>query len=141
MGVDQQINVYCVSVDGHLLELTTTNTKTWTNGSMSSAEIVPSSNSILAAVWLAYDGCNGCSRSLLLAYQDSNDKLWTGNITSSGTSWTLSRATPSPGTGLAVNLQWRSRGPPGVRLYYQRNLTELYSIEWEPRDNNTDTGK
>ncbi|KAL8854270.1 MAG: hypothetical protein Q9221_000984 [Calogaya cf. arnoldii] len=108
-----------------------------------SASITPSPNSDLAATWTQHGGsaCESCGeQTILLAYEDSNNKLSVVNVTSSGPRWTTLDADPRPGTGLAVNLQWRNNAPRGVRLYYQRNKDDLVSIDWEPQSGLRDTG-
>ncbi|KAL8659720.1 MAG: hypothetical protein Q9226_000276 [Calogaya cf. arnoldii] len=97
----------------------------------------------LAATWTQHDGsaCESCGeQTIILAYEDSENKLSVVNITSSGPRWTTPEADPRPGTGLAVNLQWRDNAPPGVRLYYQRNKDDLVSIDWESQSGLRDTG-
>lgn len=101
---------------------------------MSDENIVPSPHSDLAAIWASYDGvpcysCGGADPHLI--YQDSNDKLWVVNATASGYRYTKLAADPVPGSGLAMSLEWRSEGGPGLRLYYQKGADGLISADWE----------
>lgn len=105
---------------------------------------MPAPDSDLAATWTRHDGsaCESCGeQTIVLAYEDSNNKLSVVNVTSSGPQWTTLDADPRPGSGLAVNLQWRNHVPAGIRLYYQRNEDDLVSIDWESQGRLRDTGK
>lgn len=105
---------------------------------------MPAPNSDLAATWTKHAGstCNDCGeQALLLAYEDSDNHLWVYNSTSSGPRWLKLDAGPTPGSGLAGTLQWRSLHPAGIRLYYQRGEHDLCSVDWEPQDGLLDTGE
>ncbi|KAI4172074.1 MAG: hypothetical protein LQ343_003821 [Gyalolechia ehrenbergii] len=129
-----QLNLYFLNARGELVELYTHDGQSWSSGGMSDENIVPSPHSDLAAIWASYDGvpcysCGGADPHLI--YQDSNDKLWVVNATASGYRYTKLAADPVPGSGLAMSLEWRSEGGPGLRLYYQKGADGLISADWE----------
>ncbi|KAL8943037.1 MAG: hypothetical protein Q9216_001325 [Gyalolechia sp. 2 TL-2023] len=129
-----QVNLYFLNARGQLVERYTHDSQLWSSGEMSDANIVPSPNSDLAAIWTGYKGapCNNCGiPSALLVYEDINDKLWVVNATSSGLRYTVIAADPIPGSGLAMNLAWRREGGPGLRLYYQKGAGGIISGDWE----------
>ena len=66
-----------------------------------------------------------------MAYQDSNDKIWVVNATSSRPILTTLKADAAPGTGLAFQSVWHRRGSPGLRIYYQRGADDLMTIDYE----------
>ncbi|KAL8674340.1 MAG: hypothetical protein Q9168_001269 [Polycauliona sp. 1 TL-2023] len=140
---DFQLNLYYLDINGRLVELYTKDGSSWTPGSLSFAGIVPSPDSDLAATWAQHDEpacktvCGG--QYYILAYEDSNDELWVVNVTTSGPQWTTLDADPTPGSGLAVNLQWRNFAPAGIRLYYQRREYNLVSVDWESQAGLNDT--
>lgn len=140
----QQLNVYYVNPDGHLVELYTLDTKSWSSGSLSLESITPSLNSDLAAIWTAYDGamCKSCGEhDLILAYENTNDKLQVVNATRSGLRYRTLDADPIPGSGLAISLQWHSEGSPGLRLYYQKGEDDMLSVDWESQEQASAPGK
>lgn len=116
------------------MELYTNDGQSWSSGSITSQDIAPSINSGLAAIWTAYDGapCSDCTAyNLLLAFEDSNNKLQVVNITFSDIQYRALDADPISGSGLAINLEWHAEGSPGVRLYYQKGANSLQSVDWE----------
>lgn len=140
----QQLNVYYVNAAGRLVELYTRDTQSWSSGSLSLESITPSLNSDLAAIWTAYDGamCNNCGEhDLILAYEDTNDRLQVVNATSSGLRYRTLDADPIPGSGLAISLQWHSQGSPGLRLYYQKGEDGIFSVDWESQEQASAPGK
>ena len=137
----QQLNVYCVSPDGHLIEIYLSSDG-WNNGSLTARQITPSPGSNIAAMWQRYYGCEDCyGTPLLVAYEDSGNAIQFGNLSSSEVQWTTLRANPMPGSGLAFNLLPRSDGSAAFRLYYQINSGGLVSIDYETRSGESDTSE
>ncbi|KAL8949000.1 MAG: hypothetical protein Q9222_004856 [Ikaeria aurantiellina] len=128
------LRLFFLDADGHLVELGSPDGSSWSKGPLTAENIVPSPTSDLAAIWTAYDGapCNKCSwADPLLVYQDSNDKLWVVNSTTTGVQYSRLAAEPIPGSGLAMNLAWHDEGDPGMRLYYQKDADGICSADWE----------
>ncbi|KAL8880424.1 MAG: hypothetical protein Q9198_002163 [Flavoplaca austrocitrina] len=129
-----ELNLYYIDTNGRLAELTATDSTPWTNGSLSRAEIIPAANSDLAAQWSVYDGvaCNNCGDSyLVLAYEDSNNRIQVVNKTQTGIRYDqLDEAIPVPGSGLAMNLHWMLDKAPELRLYYQQGADGVMSADW-----------
>ncbi|KAL9624654.1 MAG: hypothetical protein Q9204_007854, partial [Flavoplaca sp. TL-2023a] len=130
----KELNLYYIDTNGRLAELTATDSTPWTNGSLSRAEIIPAANSDLAAQWSVYDGvaCNNCGDSyLVLAYEDSNNRIQVVNKTQTGIRYNhLDEAIPVADSGLAMNLHWMIDKAPELRLYYQQGADGVMSADW-----------
>ncbi|KAI4223304.1 MAG: hypothetical protein LQ349_007452 [Xanthoria aureola] len=129
-----QITLYYLDLQGHLIEWYTNDGQEWKSGRLTNQDIIPSPNSDLATIWTQTDhnSCNECGRqTLLMAYQDSNDKIWVVNATRSQPILTTLKADAAPGTGLAFQSVWHRRGSPGLRIYYQRGADDLMTIDYE----------
>ncbi|KAL8840524.1 MAG: hypothetical protein Q9176_003850 [Flavoplaca citrina] len=137
---DFELNLYYVDTNGRLAELTATGSTPWTNGSLSRAEIIPSANSDLTALWSVYDevACNNCGDSyLVLAYEDGKNRIQVVNKTQTGIRYNqLDEAIPVAGSGLAVNLHWMIDKAPELRLYYQKGADGVMSADWTDWQNN-----
>ena len=132
--MSQQLTLYYLDFQGHLIEWYTKDGQEWKSGDLTTDDIIPSPNSDLATIWSQTDhkSCNGCGRqTLLLAYQDSNDKIWVVNATGSEPTQTPLEADAVPGTGLAFQSVWHLRGSPGLRIYYQKGAVDLMTIDYE----------
>ena len=130
----QQINLYYLDPQGHLVERYSKDDQEWKSGALTNDDIIPSPDSDLATIWSQTDhnSCDGCGQqTVLLAYQDSNDKIWVVNATGSRPSLTTLQADAAPGTGLAFQSVWYSKGSPGLRLYYQKGADDLITIDYE----------
>ncbi|KAL8804888.1 MAG: hypothetical protein Q9182_002290 [Xanthomendoza sp. 2 TL-2023] len=75
---------------------------------------------------------NNCGmQTVLLAYQDSNNRIWIANATGSSPVLTRLEADPSPGTAITFQSVWHSTGSPGLRLYYVKGATDLIIVNHE----------
>ncbi|KAL8730662.1 MAG: hypothetical protein Q9181_004590 [Wetmoreana brouardii] len=130
-----QLNIYYINVKGHVVELYTKDGQFWQNGELIGEDIIPAPNSSLAATWSKTDhnSCKDCwQHTILLAYQDSDYKLWVSNSTGAPHPvLTPLEAHPSSGTGLAFQSVWHSQGSTGIRLYYQKGTDSLITIDYE----------
>ncbi|KAL8729472.1 MAG: hypothetical protein Q9166_004720 [cf. Caloplaca sp. 2 TL-2023] len=130
----QQLNLYYLDLEGHVVERYTKDGESWEDGSLSNQDIIPSPNSDLAAIWTQTDqtACNKCGdQNALLAYQDSSYKIWVVNVTGPSPRLTMLEADPTPGTGLAFQSVWHEEGSPGIRIYYQKGADDLITIDYE----------
>ncbi|KAL8852331.1 MAG: hypothetical protein Q9221_002827 [Calogaya cf. arnoldii] len=129
-----QLNLYYVDPDGLLIERYTKDGQTWESGGLTNDDIIPSPNSDLATTWSQTDhkSCDDCGQqTVLLAYQDSNDKIWVVNATGPNSQLTTLEAAAAPGTGLASHLVWFRQESSGIRLYYQKGADDLMTIDYE----------
>lgn len=88
-------------------------------------------NSKVAAVWHRHLGCDTCSNTLLLVYENSDGKLQFGNTTATGWTWSTLAANFIPGSSLSMNIKWQKNHPAGVRVYYQAENQYLSDLRWE----------
>ncbi|KAL8743180.1 MAG: hypothetical protein Q9190_004445 [Brigantiaea leucoxantha] len=130
-----QINLYYLAPDGHLVEMLSNDGTTWREGATSSAGIIPAPNSNLAAIWTQSDqgSCGECGgpQILLIAFQESNNRIIVANTSDTTPVLATLDANPLTGTGLAFQQVWHSKGSPGLRIYYQDDAEDLCTIDWE----------
>ncbi|KAL9000488.1 MAG: hypothetical protein Q9169_000781 [Polycauliona sp. 2 TL-2023] len=128
-----QISVYFLDPQGHVYDPYTTNGKDWDIGQMTNEDIIPAPDSDLAIVWSQGDQtlCEECGQqTLLLAYQDSNDRIWVVNTTDPPEPTAL-EANAKRGTGLAMDSIWYQEGSPRISVYYQTVTDDLVTADWE----------
>ncbi|KAL8799199.1 MAG: hypothetical protein Q9200_007598 [Gallowayella weberi] len=131
-----QSSLYYLNLNGYLVERFSSDALSWKIGQLTSEEIIPSPNSDLAAIWSQTDHQNRTSnnsgvQNALLAYQDSNDRIWVVNATGSTPILTRLEAYPTPGTGIAFQSVWHSMAEPGLRLYYMKGAADLIIVDYE----------
>ncbi|KAL8652867.1 MAG: hypothetical protein Q9226_004082 [Calogaya cf. arnoldii] len=129
-----QVMIYYVHPDGHIIEQYTKDGQNWETGPLTSDDIIPSPDTDLATIWSQTDhkSCDDCGlQTVLLAYQDSNDKICVVNNTGPNIQPITLEADAAPGTGLAFQSVWHRQGSPGIRIYYQKGLIDLMTIDYE----------
>ncbi|KAI4105783.1 MAG: hypothetical protein L6R37_002530 [Teloschistes peruensis] len=130
-----QLNLYYVNDAGELLQMNTSDHKTWdtnpvktSNGSIAK----PASDTSLAATWYKFTTCADCSENAFLTYQDADS----GNFelvnasTSGEVRYTTIPGHPVSGSGSTFDLSWRSTTMANLRLGYQLQSRQIASAFW-----------
>ncbi|KAI4258696.1 MAG: hypothetical protein LQ352_001122 [Teloschistes flavicans] len=134
-SLETQLNLYYVNDAGELLQMNTTDYKTWdtnpvktSNGSIA----MPASDTSLAAIWYKYTTCADCSENAFLAYQDADSgNFELVNASMSGdVRYTTIPGNPVSGSGSTFNLQWRSTTMANLRMGYQLQSGQIAYGSW-----------
>ena len=92
-----------------------------------------------------YYQCRDCANETIVAFQDQNDHLKIGNLTSAGWALTIldglygpNNPTPHPlpGTGLAFCPNYLPGLPDRIDLYYQTLWDNISLASWTPINGN-----
>ncbi|MCJ1271465.1 hypothetical protein MMC22_011366 [Lobaria immixta] len=126
-----KINLYAIDASNRLLEWFSTDDVTFKPGPLTDLGRLTAENSKVAAVWHRHLGCDMCSNTLLLVYENSDGKLQFGNTTATGWTWSTLAANFIPGSSLSMNIKWQKNHPAGVRVYYQAENQYLSDLRWE----------
>jgi hypothetical protein len=110
---------------------------TWAAGKLGDEKLKALPDSGLAVL---YAQCDSCSNTTIVAFQDKNGFVQTGNSTADGT-WSLNQLNnlePYERTGLSLIPRPRPQGVMEIDLFYQRATLNISYASWKPaRDNKT----
>jgi hypothetical protein len=110
---------------------------TWAPGKLVDEKLKVLPNSGLAVL---YAQCENCSNTTIIAFQDKNGFIQTGNSTVDGT-WSLNQLNnlePYEGTDLTLIPRPWPQGLMEIDLFYQKKTLNISYASWKPaRENKT----
>ncbi|KAI9670131.1 MAG: hypothetical protein M1817_004468 [Caeruleum heppii] len=109
----------------------------WIDGTIADGPSAASGVSSLAAIWHQHEFCLECTETLLVVYQDSNQRLVLANHTwdlpvaqGGGWRWDVMGLQPTMGSGLAMSSMREPGEPTALQLYYQAANGQLREAAW-----------
>ncbi|ATZ53304.1 hypothetical protein BCIN_09g01760 [Botrytis cinerea B05.10] len=100
----------------------------WKEGTLSSEKYIISEDSRVAVM---YWQCALCTNTTIIAFQDANNKMQVGNLTTSGWVLTQIRVDVVENTGLALQPFYRPDAADQINLYYQNPSSVMTISAWE----------
>ncbi|MCJ1422269.1 hypothetical protein MMC29_000149 [Sticta canariensis] len=131
-----EISIFYLDVNNSINDITYTDaTGGWTSGTLLAQGYTAMANSSLSAM---YNWCSRCANTTIIAFQDENGYVQTGNLTSSG--WTQKQVgenfKPVLGTALALVPFYISGWADRINLYHQMPNLSMAMARWRPKVSN-----